>query len=103
MKKTFLLLLILISASAQGTNDCTIKSTYISPSSMSKFIAKYIDSITPDDALVNLIVTPSNENIINYSKTLMPFVIPIFAFAVIATLFMIVACFQICCVGCCNS
>jgi hypothetical protein len=33
----------------------------------------------------------------------MPFIIPIFAFAVIATIFMIVACIQICCVGCCNS
>lgn len=84
-------------------NTCVMKSTFIPASNMASFVNQYVDAVTPDNSLVNLITSPTGENALAYAKTIMPFIIPIFAFAVIATIFMIVACIQICCVGCCHS
>ena len=97
----FLLLLLLPLLTT--STSCPMKSTYIPASSMSSFVNQYVDAVTPDNSLVDLITNPTPENALAYSKTIMPIVIPIFAFAVIATIFMIVACVQICCVGCCAS
>lgn len=103
MKVFSLILLSLLPFIALSTNTCSMKSTYIPSSNMASFVSRYIDSVTPDNSLVELITNPSGQSALAYSKTLMPIIIPIFAFAVIATIFMIVACVQMCCVGCCNS
>lgn len=103
MQRLIVLILLAASVLSQSTTTCTMRSTYIPESNMAGFVSRYVDAVTPDDALVNLITNPSADTAIAYSKTLMPIVIPIFAFAVIAIIFMMVACIQICCVGCCNS
>ena len=85
------------------SSNCDMKPTFIPSSSMSNFVTKYVNSVVPSNKLTALILDPSSSNLLEYSKSLMPIIIPIFAFAVIACIFCVVACIQICCVGCCNS
>lgn len=97
------LLVFLVAPSLVFGQSCTTKATFIPTSDMSAFINRYIDSVVPSNTLATLIVNPNMDSLLTYSKSLMPIIIPIFAFAAIACIFCMVACIQICCVGCFQS
>ena len=84
------------------SSNCSLPSTTIGSTDLSNIFDKTISLINYKPQLIDLINSPSIDNVKNYLMTQAPYVIPLWSLAGLTFVMLIACCLQICCYNCCG-